>query len=71
MILQGKPNQPGSLCNLWDYINCKLVDKKGKTFSTADEFISHSFKAHLLAAVCAELGVTSTHDNVPHDISLQ
>ena len=71
MILLGKPNQPGSLCNLWDYINRKLVDKKGETFSTADEFISHSFKAHLLAAVCAELGVTSTHDNVPREISLQ
>ena len=56
MILQafwGKPNQTGSLCNLQDFTNHKLVDKKGKTFSIADEFISHTFKAHLLAAVCA------------------
>ena len=74
VILQafwGKPNQTGSLCNLQDYINHKLVDKKGKTFSIADEFISHTFKAHLLAAVCAEFGVTSAHDNIPHDTSLE
>ena len=74
MILQafwGKPNQTGSLCNLQDYINHKLVDKKGKTFSIADEFISHTFKAHLLAAVCAEFGVTTAHDNIPHDTSLE
>lgn len=74
MILQafwGKPNQTGSLCNLRDYINRKLVDKKGKTFSIADEFISHTFKAHLLAAVYDEFGVTSAHDNIPHDNSLE
>ena len=39
--------------------------------SIADEFISHTFKAHLLAAVCAEFGVTSAHDNIPHDTSLE
>ena len=74
MILQafwGKPNQTGSLCNLRDYINRKLVDKKGKTFSIADEFISHTFKAHLLAGVYDEFGVTSAHDNIPHDTSLE
>ena len=74
MILQafwGKPNQTGSLCNLRDYINRKLVDKKGKTFSIADEFILHTFKAHLLAAVYDEFGVSSAHDNIPHDTSLE
>ena len=31
----------------------------------------HAFKAHLLAATCAELGVTSAPDDVPHETSHQ
>jgi len=67
----GKPNQAGSLCNLRAFISRKWVDKKGKTFSITDEFLTHAFKAHLLAATCAELGVTSTQDDVPHENTLE
>ena len=42
MLLQaywGSPTVPGSLCNLRDHIHRGLVDKAGKTFNIADEFV--------------------------------
>ena len=44
MLLQaywGSPTVPGSLCNLRDHIHRGLVDKAGKTFNIADEFVTH------------------------------
>ena len=64
-------NQPGSLCNLRDYINCKLVDKVGKTFSITDEFILHAFKAHPIAAICEELNLDGPNGAIPHEASFQ
>lgn len=69
----GKVSDPGTLCNLrnYMYINCILVDKAGKTFNVIDEFLLHTFKAHLIAAVCEELKIESYDANIQHDNSLQ
>ena len=64
-------NQPGSLCNLRDYINRNLVDKAGKTFSVTDEFILHALKCHLIAAICEELNLESPDEDIPYEASLQ
>jgi len=45
------------------------VDQAGKVFNVADEFITHSFKAHLIAAICTHLGVSAPTDEVPHTCS--
>jgi len=59
MVYWGDEAQPGSLANLWAYINSTLVDKAGKTFSAEDEFVVYAFKAHLIAAACTHLKVNS------------
>ena len=63
----GTANQPGALSNLRQQINRTLVDKAGKTFSVADEFVIHAFKAHLIAAACAHFNVKSPSETIPHD----
>ena len=65
----GENTLPGSLSNLRAYVNRLLVDKTGKTFHVIDEFIQHVHTAHLLAAICDELGIESPHDNIPHEES--
>lgn len=67
----GKQSEPGSLSNLHSYINRTVVDKAGKKFSVADEFLVHAFKAHLLAAICNHLNVLSPSEPVPHKESLE
>ena len=47
--------------------NRTLFDKAGKTFSVADEFVIHAFKAHLIAAACAHFNVKSPSETIPHD----
>ena len=71
MAFWGKVGQPGSLCNLRNYVNRNLVDKTGKTFSVTDEFLLHAFKAHLMAAICEELSLASPDADIPHETSLQ
>ena len=46
------------------------VDKDAKVFSVGDEFVVHSFKAHLSARICTMLGLQSTTDTIPHEKSL-
>ena len=60
----------GSLSSMRDKVNRKQVDKGVKVFSTGDEFLLHSFKAHLIARICSHFNITSTADDIPHDISL-
>ena len=51
-------------------MNRKQVDKGVKVFSTGDEFLLHTFKAHLAARICSHLKLKSTTDEIPHDKSL-
>ena len=72
MLLQaywGSPTVPGSLCNLRDHIHRGLVDKAGKTFNIADEFVTHSVRAHMIAAICSHLGMSRPTDSLVHDCS--
>ena len=55
MMYWGTPSQPGSLCNVREYISRKQVDKEARVFNAADEFLIHTFKSHLLASLlCSE-----------------
>ena len=67
--LLGNPTTGGSLCQLRNYINCNLVDHAGKVFNVADQFITNSFKAHLIATVCTHLGVSAPTDEVSNTCS--
>ena len=59
LMFWGTTSQPGSLCNVREYISRKQVDKEAKVFNVADEFLIHTFKSHLLARVCSLLKLTS------------
>ena len=67
----GQPSFAGSLCHLREYINRLSVDKKAKTFSIADEFVLHTFRAHVLAAICDQLHIQSPSDPVAHDPTVE
>jgi len=45
------------------------VDQAGKVFDVADEFITHSFKAHLIAFPPCEARRSAPTDEVPHTCS--
>ena len=47
------------------------MDRKAKTFSIADEFVLHTFRAHVLAAICDQLRIQSPSDPVAHDPTLE
>ena len=47
------------------------LDKQAKSFSVADEFVLHAFKAHLLAHILTYFGITTTNVIIPHDCSMQ
>ena len=57
MSYWGRPNQPGSLCNLREVVRRVQVDKRVKLFSTGDEFLLHCFQSQLLANICKQLGL--------------
>ena len=61
----------GSLSSMRDIINRKQVDRGVKVFSVGDEFLMHTFKAHLAARICTHLNINSTSDDIPHEKSLQ
>lgn len=65
----GSPSQPGSLCNLREVIRRTQVDKAVKVFNTADEFLMHVFRAHLLTSVIASLGIHDVSDSIIHQDS--
>ena len=67
----GQPSLTGSLCHLREYINRLTVDRKAKTFSIADKFVRHTFRAHVLAAICDQLHIQSPSDPVAHDPTLE
>ena len=50
-----------------EQIRRNQVDKDVKVFSVGDEFVIHSFKAHLTARVYTTLGLHSTSDTIPHE----
>ena len=57
----GKTTTPGSTCSLREYIHRVQLDKQAKSFSVADEFVLHAFKAHLLVHIMAHFGITATN----------
>ena len=67
----GNTTTPGSICSSWEYIHRVQLDKQAKSFSGADEFILHAFKAHLLAHIMAHFGITATNTVIPHECSKQ
>ena len=70
-IFWGDPSLPGSLCNIREYINRKQVDKGVKVFNVGDEFITHAFRAHLIASICCHLKLKSPDDEINHEITQQ
>ena len=50
----------GSLSSMRDKINRKQVDKGVKVINVGDEFLVHTFKAHLAARICTHLYLSST-----------
>ena len=71
VIFWGDPSLPGSLCNIREYINRKQVDKGVKVFNVGDEFITHAFRAHLIASICCHLKLKSPDDEINHEITQQ
>ena len=65
----GTPAHPGSLCNLREVIHRTQVDKAAKVFNTADEFLMHTFRAHLLASVTSSLGISNASQSIEHEDS--
>ncbi len=63
----GSASTPGSLYHLCE-VHRQQVDHKGKTYSVADEFAIHCFKAHL-ANLCRRLKIRTPSDAIPHDVT--
>ena len=63
----GNASTQGSLYHLREIVHRKQVDKKGKVFSVADEFIQHCFHAHLIANICQQLQINCPSDHIPHE----
>ena len=70
-IFWGTPSDSGTLCNMREFISRKLVNKTVKVFNVGDEFLSHTFKAHLTASICSIFGVDSPTAEIEHTCSLQ
>ena len=70
-IFWGSPSVTGSLCNVRELISRKLVTKAVKVFNVGDEFLVHTFRAHLKSRICSVLGIASASDDIPHTPSLQ
>ena len=70
-IFWGGVTHSGSICNLREKVNRTQLDKNAKTFSTADEFVIHTLKAHLLAAVYSMFGISSGDETIEHEVSAQ
>ena len=61
----GSPSVTGSLCNVRELISRKLVTKAVKVFNVGDEFLVHTFRAHLKSRICSVLGIASASDDIP------
>ena len=60
----GSERDKGSLCHLKNVANRKHADKGVKVFNNGDEFLSHVFQAHLLAAVMSYFKISSTDEEL-------
>ena len=69
-IFWGIPSQQGSLSSLRSVAHRLNVDHKVKVFNVGDEFLVHTFKAHLLTAIMSHLNMSETTDTVTHPCSL-
>ena len=67
----GTPSEHGSLSNMREHMRRVQVDKGVKMFNVGDEFLLHTFKAHLAANICTLLGITSVAEPIPHEDSLE
>ena len=65
----GSPAHPGSLCNLREVIRRTQVDKAGKVFNVADEFVMHAFRAHLLVNITSSLAMSDASSPIAHEDS--
>ena len=70
-IFWGAPSENGSLCSMRELIQRKLVTKAVKVFNIGDEFLLHTFKAHLIARICNIIGIASPDEYIEHDSSEQ
>lgn len=59
------------MCNLREQVHRVQLDKQAKSFSVADEFVLHAFKAHLLSHLLTYFGITAVDDTIQHESSLQ
>ena len=60
-----------SLCNIRELIRRVQVDKGGKVFNVCDEFLLHTYKGHLIAAICTELHIDTPETPIEHESTLQ
>lgn len=70
-VFWGSPAQIGSICNLRDVIHRTQVDKGVKVFNVGDEFLVHTFKAHLVASVTSQLNISKPTDTINHPSTKQ
>ena len=70
-IFWGTPSDIGSLCNMREFVNRKLVTKTVKVFNVGDEFLIHCFKAHFIARVCSIFGISTPADDIEHQANLE
>lgn len=71
LIFWGSPAQHGSLSNMREHVRRLQVDKNVKVFNVGDEFLIHAFKAHLAAAVCSVLKISSVTEAIAHENTLE
>ena len=74
MLLQmfwGSPSHVGSLCNLREIIRRVQVDKTAEVFSVCDEFLLHTYRSPLIAAICTQLNVETPDAVLQHEPTLQ
>ena len=62
----GTSNQPGALCTLRVIARRTTVNKGVQVFNTNNEFILHTFKAHLKVAIASVL-TANTEGEVDHE----
>ncbi|XP_062501053.1 uncharacterized protein LOC134178235 isoform X1 [Corticium candelabrum] len=69
--LWGSAKAIGTLKHLQDIVHRTSVDKNVKKFRPADEFLTHAFEAHLIAAICKHFGIQKKSDPIPHPKNIE
>ena len=62
----GIPSQHGSLSSLRCIIHRVQVDEKVKVFNIGDEFVMHTFQAHLTTAIMDYFNTSNPSDTIAH-----